>query len=59
MEKYKVTAAGYYPGERFPAIIMECAVYWAHDKRQVQQDFKRRMKEYDICIDRVKVSVRP
>ncbi len=58
MKKYNVTAAGYYYGENIPAIIMECAVYWAYSKQQVRQDFIRKMKEYDINVGKVTVDVR-
>lgn len=59
MRKYKVIAYGYYYGENYPAIIMECDRYWACSKEQVRRDFIEKMRNYDICINRVKVSVRP
>lgn len=59
MNKYKVTAYGYYYGENYPAIIMECKRYVGYSEKQVRNDFIRKMKEYDICINRVKVSVKP
>lgn len=58
MKKYSVTAAGYYYGENYPAVIMECAVYWAYSRRQVRQDFVRKIKEYDINVNKVNVDIR-
>lgn len=59
MNRYKVTALGYYYGENHPAIIMECKRRWAYSKKQVRHDFIRKMRDLDVCIEKVKVGVRP